>query len=315
MKKMLLAALGAAILLCSGTLRAQNLTGTYMFAQRDTCDLYFDVYDPVPGAETTFEGVEKPTLLFVYGGGFVGGFRSNPRYFEWFNLLNEEGYRVITIDYRLGLKGVPMSFSPIGLIKTAKNTVKAVEMGAEDLFSAVNYILSNSEALGVDPENIVLVGNSSGAIISLGAENFICNGEPIAKVLPEGFNFKGLISFAGAVVDDNGTPKYAKTPCPTLLMHGTDDTTVQYNKTQVLKLGMWGTNVLAGIFAKNGYNYSVYRFVGHQHDIADNFVPLWRYQKEFLEKNVMKGMKNVVDATVNDPTIPSWEAATLDSLY
>ena len=34
---------------------AQNETispdGTYMFVQRDTCDLYMDVYDPAPGSQ------------------------------------------------------------------------------------------------------------------------------------------------------------------------------------------------------------------------------------------------------------------------
>ena len=294
---------------------AQNLSGTYMFAKRDTCNLFFDVYDPTPGSETTFEGIQKPTLLFVYGGGFVGGFRSNERYFPWFKILNDNGYKLITIDYRLGLKGVPMSFSLIGKIKTAKNTVKAVEIGAEALFSAVNFIVENAGTLGVDPKNIVLVGNSSGAIISLGAENFICNGEPIAAGLPEGFNFKGLISFAGAIVDDNGTPKYAKEPCPTIFMHGTADGTVQYRKTQVFKLGMWGTDILAGIFKKNGYNYCVYRFHEHKHDIADNYAALWPYQKYFLEQNIMLGRRCIIDAYIDDPSVPSWEAATLDSLY
>ena len=260
---------------------AQNLSGTYMFAKRDTCNLFFDVYDPTPGSETTFEGIQKPTLLFVYGGGFVGGFRSNERYFPWFKILNDNGYKLITIDYRLGLKGVPMSFSLIGKIKTAKNTVKAVEIGAEDLFSAVNFIVENAGTLGVDPKNIVLVGNSSGAIISLGAENFICT----------------------------------KEPCPTIFMHGTADGTVQYRKTQVFKLGMWGTDILAGIFKKNGYNYCVYRFHEHKHDIADNYAALWPYQKYFLEQNIMLGRRCIIDAYIDDPSVPSWEAATLDSLY
>ena len=297
------------------TADAQNLSGTYLYAQRDTCDLFFDVYEPTEGSELTFEGKPKPTLLFVYGGGFVGGFRSNERYHPWFKILNDNGYKIITIDYRLGLKGVPMKFTLIGKIKTAKNTVKAVEMGAEDLFSAVNYIIDNAETLEVDPENIVLVGNSSGAIISLGAEKFICNGEEIASVLPEGFNFKGLISFAGAIVDDDGTPKYKKEPCPTLFMHGTTDTTVQYGKIQVFKLGMWGSNVLDDIFEKNEYNYSIYRFKDHAHDIADNYVALWPFQSYFLQNNVMKGQRCIIDAYIDDPNIPSWQAATLDSLY
>ena len=310
----LLAALAAFLVAASG-LAAQNLTGTYLYAQRDTCDLFFDVYDPSPGAETAFGEAQKPTLLFVYGGGFIHGFRSNERYFPWFKLLNDNGYRIITIDYRLGLKGVPMNFGPIGQIRTARHTITAEYMGVEDLFSAVGYILSNAETLGVDPENIVLVGNSSGAIISLAAELSICNGEDIASVLPPGFNFKGLISFAGAIVGDSGVPVYKNAPCPTLLLHGTADGTVQYNKTQVMRLGMWGSSVLANIYRKNGYNYSIYRYHDHAHDIADSFVVLWPEQKRFLESNVMRGDRCIIDAYVDDPAIPKWEAATLESLY
>ena len=167
MKKQLLTAVLA--FACLVSVSAQGPTGTYLYAQRDTCRLFFDVYEPAPEAETVLEGHEKPTLLFVYGGGFIGGYRSNERYMPWFKILNDNGYRVITIDYRLGLKGVKMDFSIKGRIQTAKNTIKAEYMGVEDLFSAVNYIFDNREALGVDPENIVLVGNSSGAIISLAA--------------------------------------------------------------------------------------------------------------------------------------------------
>lgn len=313
MKKQLLTAVLA--FACLVSVSAQGPTGTYLYAQRDTCRLFFDVYEPAPEAETVLEGHEKPTLLFVYGGGFIGGYRSNERYMPWFKILNDNGYRVITIDYRLGLKGVKMDFSIKGRIQTAKNTIKAEYMGVEDLFSAVNYIFDNQEALGVDPENIVLVGNSSGAIISLAAELSICNGDNYAKVLPEGFNFKGLISFAGAIVGDQGVPRYKKAPCPTLFLHGTADGTVQYDKTQVLKLGMWGTNVLDDIYRANGYPFCVYRFHDHAHDIADNFVALWPFQKYFLEQNVVLGNNVFIDAYIDDPNIPKWEAATLDSLY
>ena len=45
MNRLMTAVLTAFLCLSAG---AQNLTGTYMYAQRDTCDLYLDVYDPVP---------------------------------------------------------------------------------------------------------------------------------------------------------------------------------------------------------------------------------------------------------------------------
>ena len=35
------------------TVRAQNISGTYLFEHRDTCDLYMDVYEPSPGSITS----------------------------------------------------------------------------------------------------------------------------------------------------------------------------------------------------------------------------------------------------------------------
>ncbi len=52
-----------------------NPDATYMFAQRDTCDLFMDVYEPAKGSETTLNGLEKPTIIFMFGGGFIEGTR------------------------------------------------------------------------------------------------------------------------------------------------------------------------------------------------------------------------------------------------
>ena len=294
---------------------AQQLSGTYHYASRDTCELYLDLYRPTPGSELTYQGQRKPTLLFVFGGGFIAGSRNDEYFLPWFKLLNDNGYQVSSIDYRLGLKGVKMDFSPLGRIRTARHTIKAEYMGVEDLFSAVNYIIAHREELDVDPAHIVLAGSSAGAIISLAAEQAICNDHPLASVLPAGFNFRGLISFAGAIVGDEGTPVFRKMPCPILLLHGTEDATVQYGKTQVLKLGIWGSDVLDDVLRKRGANYCIYRFLGHSHDIAANFVPLWPYQQYFLQENVIGGKPVHIDARIDDLNIPKWEAPTLDSLY
>ena len=79
--------------------------GTYMFEKRDTCDLFLDVYNPAKGSKTTLGGKKKPTILFMFGGGFIRGTRDDASYNKWFRQLTENGYRVISIDYRLGLKG------------------------------------------------------------------------------------------------------------------------------------------------------------------------------------------------------------------
>ena len=74
MRKLLITAL---IAFASVSLSAQELSGTYMVAQRDTCDLYMDVYLPAPGSQTTIDGKAKPTILFVFGGGFITGSRND----------------------------------------------------------------------------------------------------------------------------------------------------------------------------------------------------------------------------------------------
>ena len=313
MKKHLLSA--ALLLVCSLTVLAQNPAGTYRFAERENGDLYLDVYAPTPGSEQTFEGHAKPTILFVFGGGFVTGERSEPGYMPWFKILNDNGYRVVTIDYRLGLKGVKMGFSLFKLTDTAKKTKHAVDMGVEDVYSAVRFLCDNAQALGIDPANIVLAGSSAGAMISLSSEYEICNRSSRTAVLPEGFQFAGVMAFAGAIMSDQGTPAYRTEPCPQLLLHGTADETVKYGKMKLFNWGLFGTDALAKIYEKNGYSCNILRYKDHGHDIASHFVACWPEEKRFLEVNVMGGHRRIVDALIDDPTVAKWDAPTLDTLY
>ena len=302
-------------LLTGAVLRSQNLSGTYLYARHDGQDLCLDVYAPTPGSETRHEGHEKPTILFVFGGGFVGGSREEAYQKEWYKLLNDNGYRVVAIDYRLGLKGVSMKFSLLQLTGTAKKTKHAVDLGVEDVCAAVCWLHEHAAETGVDPSNIVLAGSSAGAMISLSTEYEICNGTERTARLPEGFHFAGVMAFAGAIMSDQGTPSYRREPCPQLLMHGTADKTVNYKKIRFGRWGLFGTDVLAEVFRKGGYAYNVLRYDGHNHDIASHFIALWPEEKRFLEVNVMGGQRRVIDALIDDPTVPKWKAATLDSLY
>ena len=54
--------------------------GTYMYEKRDTCELFMDVYNPAEGSETTFMGIEKPAVIFMFGGGFIQGTRDDRSY-------------------------------------------------------------------------------------------------------------------------------------------------------------------------------------------------------------------------------------------
>ena len=296
--------------LVSLSLGAQD---TYLFAQRDTCSLYLDVYDVTSGAETSYLGNPKPAVLFVFGGGFVSGERSSDFYQDWFKTLNDNGYAVVTIDYRLGMKGYKVGKGISGLLKAADRFKLSQDIAVEDVFSAVDFLWRNREEVGIDPDNLVIAGSSAGAITALAAEYAIVNGE--AKGLPEGFNFKGVMSFAGGIMSDSGAPKFKAEPCPILFLHGTADGAVAYNKLGALGKGIWGSNYLVKQLDKMGADYCIYRFTDRTHDVAAYMQACWSLEKDFLEKNVTQGAHRVVDAVVDDASLPSWGNITTDDIY
>lgn len=301
-----------ALLLCTTLSFAQKTT--YKVAQRDTCDLFMDVYDPavIPG-----DTLDRPTVLFVFGGGFIMGQRDDPWVLPWFKLLNENGYRVISVDYRLGLKGIRMRFDLFHLIESAGYTKKAVDMGVEDVFASVRYLADHPE-LGVDMDNIVIAGSSAGAMISLSSELEACNRTVRAAILPEGFHFAGVMSFAGAIMSDSGKPEYKRAPCPQLLIHGTADGAVEYEKMGFGRWGMYGSSYLVEkVLKPAGYTYQIYRYVDHSHDMAANMMANWPEEKRFLEKAVIGRKKLVIDCTIDDPDMPVLGSAsvTLDDIY
>ena len=287
---------------------------TYRFAERDTCSLYLDIFRAAEGSETTFQGKAKPAVMFVFGGGFVMGQRSDDFTMEWVNRLNQEGYDVITIDYRLGMKDYKVGKGLAGIFKASDRFVLSQQVGVEDVFSAVAFLAENQD-LGVDVNNMVLSGSSAGAIISLASEYNIVQGN--TEGLPAGFNFRGVMSFAGAIISNTGAPKFKSAPCPILLLHGTADKAVQYKKFSAFGRGVWGSSWLAKQFAKNGWNHCIYRFKDRTHAVAAYMNYVWPLEKEFLEQNVILGADRTVDSIVDDPTLPSWDWANIstDDIY
>ena len=186
MKRFILTSILVLVALSAGAQQKVRINvspaGECMFAQRDTCQLFLSVYEPAEGSIATIDGKKKPTILFVFGGGFITGDRNAKAYLPWFRLYNENGYRVITIDYRLGLKGA----GNVG-VKDTDVIYNAIQIGVEDLYSATAFIIDNAEALGVDPSNIVIAGSSAGAIISLQAEWHLCNRSGHSGMLPKDF--------------------------------------------------------------------------------------------------------------------------------
>ena len=301
-KKLLIIAAITMAGITSETMLAQEHSitpdGTYLFVQRDTCDLFMDVYNPAAGSETTAFGMEKPTIIFMFGGGFIQGTRNDVDYHKWFRQMTDNGYRVISIDYRLGLKGS----NKVGVAQV--NVLdKAIHMAVEDLFSATNFILDNADQFGVRPDNIVISGSSAGAITVMQAEYEIANNTAWASVLPAGFNYAGVMSFSGAILSREGKVDFEKDPCPTLMFHGTSDKLVPYNQIKVFNLGFFGAGKLIERFKKYGLNYNMYHFIDYGHEIAGSMDTTLDLQIKFLETNIMQKKMRIVEAWIDDPDV------------
>lgn len=309
MKKSILTTFAA---LLSTVLIAQNITfnptSTYLFCQRDTCDLYMDIYEP------SCDEVRAQTILYLFGGGFKEGQRDGKLQQAWFKQMTDAGYRVVAIDYRLGMKDTS---SKMGLVKFVNVVIDAVQLAVDDLFAATAFIIDNSGELGIDPSSIVLAGTSAGAITSLQAEWEICSGHEAASMLPEGFNYAGVMSFSGSIFSRTGNISYQKEPCPHFMCHGTADSIVPAGKRSLLKYQNKGSFALADDFRKEGYNYQVWRFEGNSHEISIAMGSMSDEIFSFLENNVGLGMKRTVDATIKNPAIavPDWARIDYKALY
>ena len=271
---------------------------TYMYAERDTCELFMDVYKPAAGSEIKFEGKTKPTILFMFGGGFKQGTRDDESYHRWFKQLTDNGYRVISIDYRLGLKGS----TKVGVAQV--NALDAaIHLAVEDLFSATNFIIENADQLDVDPSSIIVSGSSAGAISVMQAEYEIANKTSWASVLPQDFNYAGVMSFSGAILSREGKVDFKSETCPVLMLHGTADALVPYKQIAILNLGFFGGGKLVERFKKYGYNYNMYHFTDYGHEIAGSMDTTTDLQFRFIETNIMQGKKRIVEAWISDPDV------------
>lgn len=246
-----------ALLLTGIAAFAQDMK-TYQYAERDTLKLYLDFYSPKHVHDSTI------CVVYVFGGGFIGGHRDGEFEKAYFQQLVNEGFQVAAIDYRLGLKGVK-NLS----ITHSEPLENAVNMAAEDAISAIAYLLEHAKELKVNKNYIVMVGSSAGAITSLQVDYALCNGFLNSNILPEDFRLAGVVSYAGAIYSHEGKVKYRNhAPAPTMMFHGTADRLVPYKQIKFFKIGFFGTDALVKRFEKFGYSYFARRFEGYGHSIA-----------------------------------------------
>lgn len=183
-------------------------------------DLKINIFKP-----SDFNPKKKyPAIVFFFGGGWNGG---NVHQFEQHcHYLASKGMVAMAANYRVASRNQSTPFDAV-----------------EDAKSAMRWIRQNAKELGINKKKIAASGGSAGGHLAactaliqgfdLDSENLKISSKPNALILfnpvintmPEGYGYKRLKEKAESISPASHVVK--KLP-PTLIFHGTADTTVPY---------------------------------------------------------------------------------------
>ena len=137
-------------------------------AQGNPVPLMLDMYRPTGDTQTS-----RPAIVWVHGGSFTGGDKTNTVPVDVANTFAKLGYVVVSINYRL--LGSNCIGNPGGC------TAAAIE-AKRDAQAAVRWLRANAATYGIDPTRIGIGGESAGAItatlVGLLSEDVGSSGNP-----------------------------------------------------------------------------------------------------------------------------------------
>lgn len=244
-----------------------------------TIDLRLDVYKPTNNTK------KKPAILFIHGGGFVGGDKSDINIVNLANYFASRGWVAFSINYRLlGDKGTV----PAQWIQYAQNSVLLADQSQflamypahRDGKAALRWLVANAEKYNIDTNYITVGGGSAGAIIATTLEitnttdftnEISLSSDPslaTTNLNRNNYSIKTILDFWGsgvAVTAINtiyGYQRFDRTDAPIMISHGTNDQTVNYTSALELK----------NIYTSTGANYILYTLESRGHGPWDAIV-------------------------------------------
>lgn len=116
-------------------------------------DLKMDVYLPEDGGDST--RTKRPLLLFLHGGAFYVGDKSDPAISDWCRHFAATGYVAASINYRMGF------------LPSKKDIERTGYMATQDAHAAMRYLVDKAERYQIDTNSIFVAGTSAGAITAL----------------------------------------------------------------------------------------------------------------------------------------------------
>ncbi|WP_166820040.1 prolyl oligopeptidase family serine peptidase [Thalassoroseus pseudoceratinae] len=194
-------------------------------------ELYLHIYEPLNWKPTD----RRPCFLVIHGGGWTGG---------------EPGRMAPFADYfRLkGMVGISVQYRLLNL-KQGTTVFDCVKDGR----SAVRFVRSHAESLGIDPDKIIVSGGSAGGHVAVGTALFDGVDEP--RESTEVSSTPNALVLLFPVIDTSpagyGNAKIGKrwrelSPAhqvrgkvpPTLIFHGTGDTVTPFAGAEAFRDAM-----------------------------------------------------------------------------
>ncbi|MFX0557477.1 carboxylesterase family protein [Maribacter sp. CXY002] len=127
--------------------------GTIVEGSSEDC-LYLNLWKPA----SANAGSKLPVMVWIHGGGFVGGSGSGPGIAG--NKFAKKEVILITINYRLGRLG-HFAFPALSVENPEEPKGSYAYM---DQIAALKWVQKNVDAFGGDPDNVTIFGFSAGGV-------------------------------------------------------------------------------------------------------------------------------------------------------
>jgi len=233
---------------------SSNITyGSNYNLQGSLQSLELDIYEPTGDTET-----ERPLIVLQHGGSFISGSKTGADIVDLAEPLARRGFVVASVEYRLGMGGLPFP----GPDSTTAS--EAVWRAVADFKAAVRFFYKSARDNGntyrIDTNNIFIGGVSAGAVSAVHYAYLDDVNE-----IPSYIDTTGQ-GMGGGIEGSSGNPGYSSRPrgvinlCgmladtawmqpgdePIVSLHGTNDNVVPYGTAMISVSGFWNIFVVDG---------------------------------------------------------------------
>jgi len=257
----------------------------------------FDLYQPA-GDQTT----GRPLIIWMHGGGFKFGSKNAKGIELWSETFAKRGYVCAAINYSLSKHNPIFHFDEL---------LKGAYYAVQDAHAAVAYFKKNYKQYHIDPDKIILAGNSAGGMIALQAA--YCSNAQLAKFadLPDTVpgarittipKVAAVVNYWGAIFDLNWLKN---NHVPIVTVHGSKDGIVPLTHKDAPLYGSLAIHEKAdALNIPNGFKL----FDGYSHELQKHFNPIFgvsgktknrwleagQYTANFLYNSVINHYNNLL---------------------